>query len=195
VRNAPPSHSVLARGTSEEASNGIASRLVLARQGLSPAAASVSQSVAMETAGAASEDEQQSMIKALAAFHWTSYKRCPEPTASRALQRLRGPLVQLMDFIVAGVLDDMRKKPLDPEVQTMGVDMLRALIRESEALKQIVLGNNCNVRVSLALRFATPILFEGLFEAMLARRSKGPDSGSHGPDFGDSGPGPGSKNN
>ncbi len=56
-------------------------------------------------------------------------------------------------------------------------------------------GEPCNVRVSLALRFAAPILFEGLFEAMLARRSKGLDSGSSGSDFGGFGPGPGGNNN
>ncbi len=36
VHNFPPFHSALARGTPEEASNGTASRLVLARQGLVP---------------------------------------------------------------------------------------------------------------------------------------------------------------
>ncbi len=34
-------------------------------------------------------------------------------------------------------------------------------------------------------------MFEGLIEAMLARRSKGLDSGSPGPDFRGFGPGPG----
>ncbi len=50
----------------------------------------------------------------------------------------------------------------------------------------------CNVRVSLALRFAAPICVEGLFEAMLARRS-GLDPGSPRPDFGDSGPAQGAE--
>ncbi len=54
-------------------------------------------------------------------------------------------------------------------------------------------GQCCDVQVLLALRSAAPILFEGLFEAMLARRSKGLDSGSPGPDFWASGPGPGTK--
>ncbi len=40
------------------------------------------------------------------------------------------------------------------------------------------------MQVSLSLKFAAPILFEGLSEAMLARRSKGLNSGSPGPLFG-----------
>mmetsp|Transcript_29201 Transcript_29201/g.93691 ORF Transcript_29201/g.93691 Transcript_29201/m.93691 type:complete len:710 (+) Transcript_29201:159-2288(+) len=49
------------------------------------------------------------------------------------------PLTELMGYVVTSVLEEMRGNPGDPQVQAMGVNMLRAMIKDSEALKRIVL--------------------------------------------------------
>mmetsp|Transcript_133663 Transcript_133663/g.333572 ORF Transcript_133663/g.333572 Transcript_133663/m.333572 type:complete len:776 (-) Transcript_133663:222-2549(-) len=86
-----------------------------------------------------SDEDLQGLIKSLNTLQWTCWKNFSDPVAARALQRLRVPMAELMGYVVSSILQEMKSNPADPQVQAMGVRMLRALIQDSEALKRIVL--------------------------------------------------------
>mmetsp|Transcript_110220 Transcript_110220/g.212368 ORF Transcript_110220/g.212368 Transcript_110220/m.212368 type:complete len:764 (-) Transcript_110220:35-2326(-) len=81
----------------------------------------------------------ENLMKSATALHWVCWRNSEDMTAVRALDRLRGPMMELMTFMVVAILDEMRSRPNDVQVQAMGVHIIRALIADNETTKQIVL--------------------------------------------------------
>lgn len=87
--------------------------------------------------GEFSDQDLNGMVRSFSQFHWGCW-RDSEPSAARALARLRGPIIELMRFVVRGVLEEMVGSPSDPKVQSTCMQMLHHLMKDSEATKQLV---------------------------------------------------------
>lgn len=88
-------------------------------------------------AGAADAQEAISSLQVLQAECLGSAEE--SPMASRVLQGLHGPLVELISGAIGGILQEMMHSPHDVGVQGMGVHLLRAVVRDNATCKQIVL--------------------------------------------------------
>lgn len=86
-----------------------------------------------------SNEDMKLLMTSLSNFHWVCGRNSDNPMAARAFMRLKTPLVNLIGHIVVSVLDEMRGNPADDQIQAMGVHMLRALMKDSEVLKRIIL--------------------------------------------------------
>ena len=67
------------------------------------------------------DDCLQELFKSFYALQQECWRSSCDPTASRTLERLRGPMVELLNYIVASVLQEMKSQPADPQVQAVGV--------------------------------------------------------------------------
>ncbi|CAK9091796.1 unnamed protein product [Durusdinium trenchii] len=71
------------------------------------------------------------LFRALDGFHKAYWRSSHEPVASRAVTKLRQPLVELVGLAVVNVLEEMRSGLSDPRVQWVGVSFLRAALHDS----------------------------------------------------------------
>eukprot|EP00927_Polykrikos_kofoidii_P086523 TRINITY_DN9722_c0_g2_i1.p1 TRINITY_DN9722_c0_g2~~TRINITY_DN9722_c0_g2_i1.p1 ORF type:complete len:736 (+),score=111.51 TRINITY_DN9722_c0_g2_i1:130-2337(+) len=84
-------------------------------------------------------DELQDLFKSLNAFHEECWRYSGDVAASRCLERLRSPLAELFRFAVSGILQDMENHLIDPQVQSMGVHILRAVVYQNATAKHLLL--------------------------------------------------------
>lgn len=71
------------------------------------------------------------LFASLHSLHQAYWRSCRDPVASRAVFRLRIALGDVVSLGIASVLEEMRSHPADPQVQTTGIQLLRAVIADS----------------------------------------------------------------
>lgn len=79
------------------------------------------------------------LFRALDGLHKAYWKSSHEPVASRAVSKLRQPLVELVGLAVINVLEEMQSGLADPRVQSVGVSFLRAAVRDSNGTTKDIL--------------------------------------------------------
>jgi len=84
-------------------------------------------------------EEVQDLFNAMAALQRQCWRSAGGAVADRAVEKLRGPMAELVTCAVGCVLQEMGRQPSDPQVQTEGVHILRAVARGNATAKQIVL--------------------------------------------------------